>query len=109
VFALPEHAPKVKIIDGTEQGLNQLQQCGYLLGVLSNGSAKSLQRDLEHLFNYFTFKVTEAKKPDPSLFLIALEKVGIPPRETIYVGDAVSDIALAKRVLPYFYLATNSY
>lgn len=58
----------------------------------------SLERDVGHLFTYFKFKIAEAQKPDPSIFLSTLDQYKIDPRSTIYVGDAVSDIVMAKKV-----------
>lgn len=42
------------------------------------------------------------EKPDPRIFAIALERVGLEPREVIYVGDTADDVqgALAAGLCP---------
>lgn len=38
----------------------------------------------------------ELKKPDPGIFHIALEKTGLKPHETVYIGDTNEDVEGAK-------------
>ena len=40
--------------------------------------------------------ISDANKPDTAVFLQALETLNIPPKSTLYVGDAVSDVEMAK-------------
>ena len=35
-------------------------------------------------------------KPDPALFLLACDKLGVKPENTLMVGDSQGDIAMAK-------------
>ena len=36
------------------------------------------------------------KKPDPALLLSVVERLGVPPGETLYVGDSATDVATAR-------------
>lgn len=78
-FGSPENKSLITLYEGTEDGLKVLREMKLGLGVLSNGSMKSLQRDLGDLFSYFKFVIAEANKPDPTIFLNELSKVGLRP------------------------------
>ena len=98
LFSLPEYKSQVKILPGSEDCLVYLSKI-YTLGVLSNGTKQSLERDMGHLLKYFKFTVTEAQKPSTKLFIENLNSLDILPSETVYIGDALSDVVLAKKVL----------
>ena len=72
--------------------LAQLQQAGFKLGVVSNRSKPYLEQ-LERLGlnDFFQLALAggevNAYKPEPELFQHALERLGVRPEETIYVGD----------------------
>ena len=52
---------------------------------------------LAHLFEVVVISgEVELKKPDPGIFHIALEKTGLKPHETVYVGDTNEDVEGAK-------------
>ncbi|KAJ9463163.1 Pyrophosphatase PpaX [Diplonema papillatum] len=94
-FSRRENHPLVTILPGVEEGIPALAK-RYTLGVLSNSTKESLQRDLGHLATHFSFMVCDAAKPDPAVYLDTLRKHAIDPEETAYVGDALSDVQLAK-------------
>jgi len=91
-----EAKDRILLVEGVEDRLKRVQARNYVLGVLSNGSQKALERDLGHLQKYFSLFVSEAKKPDATTYIKSLNSIGIKPPEAIYVGDAASDIVLAK-------------
>jgi len=68
----------------------------YKLGLLSNGSEAALKRDMGKLYEYFSFTVSEAEKPNTKVYLENLRNFGIDPQNTAYIGDAASDIVMAK-------------
>ena len=94
-FGREENRSHVTMLPGVEAGLERLAS-KYTLGVLSNSNESSLKRDLGHIAHYFKFIVSDANKPDPTVFLSQLAEHGMHPSEVFYVGDAVSDITLAK-------------
>ena len=90
--------------DDTLAVLLELQNSGYLLGLLSN-----VNRELEPLLRELgiqpyldvciTSKEVGAQKPHPSIFLAALERLGLKPYEALHVGDQYqSDVLGAKGV-----------
>jgi putative hydrolase of the HAD superfamily len=72
--------------------LERLRSAGMLLGVISNFEAW-LERLLVHLgvadlFDVQAISGVEGmEKPDPAIFLLALERAGVRPRDAVYVGD----------------------
>ena len=78
--------------DETLGSLERLKGKGYCLGVLTN-----LRRDMGQLCEdlklapYLDFCLTSAdvgaEKPDPTIFVAALEKAGVKPTEAVHVGD----------------------
>ena len=90
--------------DDAVPALKSLKKKGLKLGVISN-----LNRDMRPmvkkmgLSEYLDFCVTSkevgAEKPDPSVFLTALQKAGVEPKEAVHVGDQIfSDVEGARRV-----------
>lgn len=72
--------------------LRTLKELGLSLAVVSNWDAEleDLLRGL-HLLPYFDTVVSSAcvgyRKPDPVIFKLALEQLGVGPHEALHVGD----------------------
>ena len=72
--------------------LEQMKDQGMLLGVISNFEEwlEGLLSEWEvaHLFEVLVISGREGiEKPDPDIFRRALERTGLDPEESIYVGD----------------------
>lgn len=85
-----------KIYDDVVPCLDELEARGIRVAVVSNWDY-SLHRVL-HMFDvHRRFEVVLAsleegvEKPDPRFFRICLEKLGVPPEETVHVGDNPED------------------
>ena len=81
-----------QIIPGVEEFLLYCQSKGLLLGIISNASAageeilelSGLGRFMEEqIFSY----VEQLSKPDPRVYLLACDRLKIPPERTIYISD----------------------
>eukprot|EP01063_Lacrimia_lanifica_P021102 TRINITY_DN28353_c0_g1_i1.p1 TRINITY_DN28353_c0_g1~~TRINITY_DN28353_c0_g1_i1.p1 ORF type:complete len:245 (+),score=95.68 TRINITY_DN28353_c0_g1_i1:86-820(+) len=95
-FARDENKDLVTLLPGVADGLARLAGT-HRLAVLSNAPMVSIQRDLgPDLLRHFAFTIADAGKPDPAVLHSALADHGIPPERVAYVGDAVSDVALAQ-------------
>ena len=98
--------PTVELIEGAADMLDQLQAQGYRLSIISNAAySPFLGWTLEHvgLLHFFEQVVVSAevglRKPNPDIFQLTLDRMGLGPAETVYVGDDfVKDIAAAKKV-----------
>lgn len=92
--------------EGAAEVLAWLQSRGVRLGLISNTvwPADAHRRDLERygLLEYFDATLFSSEiglwKPDPRVFLRALDELGVGPHETVYIGDQLAeDVAGARR------------
>lgn len=73
--------------------LDKLRGRGLALGMITNGYTVLQMSNIEALGieSYFqTIMVSEQeglRKPDPQIFMTAMERLGVTPEESIYVGD----------------------
>jgi len=85
--------------------LAELSAAGIRLGMVSNGFGKFQMRNIEALRIKDYFKailISEwegLRKPDPAIFLRALQKLDTAPDQSLYIGDhPQNDIAAAQKV-----------
>jgi len=75
---------------------------GYQLAIVSNNSKASLDMGLKHLGleDAFQYVITKDDvknvKPSPEGLEKAMQLLGVQPHETLYVGDAITDIMAAR-------------
>ena len=81
-----------RIVDGVPEALERLRSLGLALAVVSNWDA-GLPEHLERagLAHWFAEVVTSAAegvaKPDPQIYALALERLGVDPVRALHVGD----------------------
>lgn len=84
-----------RILPGTRQALAELRSLGLALGVVSNSDGtirETLERlDLARHFDAIVdSRLVGFEKPDPRIFVHALEALGARPSTALYVGDLYS-------------------
>lgn len=93
--------------EGVRETMQRLRERGIMLGIISNTfwNGDMHDEDLRRfgLLEFFPLRIYSCDfglmKPRPEIFQHALNVIGVPPRETIYVGDRLnSDIEGARRV-----------
>ncbi|WP_456365391.1 TIGR02253 family HAD-type hydrolase [Thermococcus sp.] len=95
---------KLRVYPDTVPTLEWLKDEGYKLGVITSGPEyQRLKLELAGLSGYFDVIVTredvKAIKPEPKIFLHALEALNVRPGEALMVGDSLSqDVYGAKNV-----------
>lgn len=77
---------------GTLDALRRLRHAGVRLGVVSNSDGRAeealIAAGLRDLFEVVVDSaIAGVEKPDPRIFLGALDALGIAPEEALYVGD----------------------
>ncbi|MGE5657496.1 MAG: HAD family hydrolase [Actinomycetota bacterium] len=87
---------------GCLEVLQSLSEAGLKLGILSSARTQNVQAFVERhqLTPYIQLQMgvdgTGFFKPDPALFLLACQRLGVEPGVTLMVGDAAGDIEMAK-------------
>lgn len=85
-----------------EYALSRLKQDGYKLAVASNSIRQTVEVMLQQsaLIDYFEFYLSNQDvrigKPDPSIYIKAIEKLGLSPTECLIVEDNENGIKAAK-------------
>ena len=83
---------------GTEAVLDWLQDHGYAMAVASSTDIAKTRSHLEHagLLDRFSVAIggdmVKQTKPNPDIFLLAAEKLGVEPKDCIVVGDTPADV-----------------
>jgi HAD superfamily hydrolase (TIGR01549 family) len=87
-----EHNPENWVPEDVPSTLAALRSAGFRLAILSNRRQPCLE-ELETLGlgEYFDFALVagevSAWKPDPVIFRHALDRLGVPAAQTLYIGD----------------------
>jgi len=83
---------------GTEETLAKLKEKGYAMAVASSTEQAKTDSHLEHvdLRKWFSVAIggdmVKQTKPNPDIFLLAAEKLGVKPEECLVVGDTPADV-----------------
>lgn len=80
------------IVPGTPLALERLRAAGYRLGVVSNSDGRAAEAlaaaGLRGAFELVIDSgLVGVEKPDPAIFTLALERMGLTALEALYVGD----------------------
>lgn len=96
-------AQKFLAIDGAVELIDSLVEAGIKVGVGSSGPPENIHITLEKLGRaekmgaVVTAVDVKKGKPDPQVFLIAAERLGVPPARCAVVEDAVQGVEAANR------------
>jgi HAD superfamily hydrolase (TIGR01509 family) len=88
---------------GVARVVDEALQAGWALAVASTSAEESVRAVLEHavgadaaaFFDVFAGDVVPAKKPDPAIYLLALERMGLRPDDAIVVEDSRNGLLAA--------------
>ncbi|AFK21980.1 hydrolase related to 2-haloalkanoic acid dehalogenase [Pyrococcus sp. ST04] len=100
---LLRYPDRIEVFSGVPEVLDSLSR-KYILGVITSGPKyQELKLALTNLRKYFDVIITrdhvKAVKPDPKIFIAALEKAGVEAGESLMVGDNLEqDVLGAKGV-----------
>jgi phosphoglycolate phosphatase len=91
-------------LNGVKQVLLELDSRGILMGIVSNKYRYRIEAFLqrEHLEKLISvvvgFEDTPNPKPEPDGLLMAMNKMGKPRQQTVYIGDSLIDAETASRI-----------
>jgi len=98
--ALADLRPRPEILDLTRQA----RTAGIRAGVLSNswGTGDYDPYDgwnLDRLFDAVVISdQVGLRKPNPAIYLLTAEKIGVPPRECVFVDDTAANLPAAREL-----------
>ncbi len=89
------------LLPGALQVFQNLKQAGVLCGLISNDTNQGIQsflaiNNLEHLLPYTWSADNSPQKPDPLAVKSLCEMMGLNPSECALIGDADSDMNMAR-------------
>lgn len=94
---LVEHLTEVTPFAGLHSLLQQLQDMGLKLALLTGGNHRihdllAQQQIAHHFSSIVHFERTQRPKPDAEGFLLAAKECGVAPAEAVMVGDTIIDM-----------------
>ena len=96
VFQVFEDPSTWKLYPETEAVLRQLKAQGFELGIISNFDSRLFPvlrgLGIEQFFDTITISsLSQAAKPAPKIFHLALEKHAVDPEDAVHVGDSLKE------------------
>ena len=100
-FNSAEAGSLMTLFPNLESVLRLLKEKGYMLAIFTNSHRVSVERDvpatyLEKFSAIITLDDVKKRKPSGEGIVKAMAKIGTSPKNTYYVGDAVSDIIASR-------------
>ena len=92
-----------ELVEGAKQTIDDLQQKGYRLGIVSSGNGIRVAREIMNVGLESVFEVVvcheqmENRKPHPEGLETAMRLMNRSREESCYIGDAPEDIEMGKR------------
>lgn len=86
---------------------------GYRLHIITNGFQEVQEKKLrnanikEYFLNVIDSEMAGVKKPDPQIFLLALERAGVPAGRALMIGDSLEADILGARAVGFHTLHLN--
>ena len=106
----------VPAIKGAVETVKEIRESGLRIGAISGKIMFFIEKHLKEAgfnINWFeavvSFETTKKHKPDPEPLLHAISRLDVRPRETVYIGDSISDYECAKNAdVEYIAVLTGS-
>lgn len=101
-YQLEHHDRLTNAYDGIPEAVAALDAAGHRMGIVTSKVGFMAERALVHtgLARYMRCIIasdtTTRHKPDPEPALVALERLGVRPEETVFVGDSPYDMQAAR-------------
>ncbi len=105
----------VKKVEGGKEVLENLRQAGYLLALTTQNEAEMARTAMqwlgitEHFHTILTLSDISRKKPDPEIYLLAAQKLGVDPAECVVIEDSKNGVAAAKNADMYCVALQHDY
>lgn len=84
--------------DGLVELVEQLKERGWMTALCTGSSWNVVEKELEELGLQLAFDITTTgeeavlQKPDPEIFLLTAQKLGLDPEECLVIEDAIAGV-----------------
>jgi len=98
-----EYLPGIRPFPGVRALLERMREAGLRLAIATSSPTEELEPaiDLANIRDLLEKRTSadeaDSSKPDPDILHAALDQLGLPPEETVMLGDTPYDIAAAGR------------
>lgn len=106
---------KLPLRPGVKRLMKEANQAGVIIGVCTtsdekaaNAIAKLYLSDI-HFGVFLAGDVVGKKKPDPEIYLLAMQKTGLKPEECVVIEDSKNGLMAAKSAKMNTIITTNPY
>jgi HAD superfamily hydrolase (TIGR01509 family) len=92
---------EVKVRDGLVDLVGEIKNLGWQTGLATSSEWTVVERELEQLNLHLAFDTTTtgeevlAAKPDPEIYLLTAQKMGVEPSECVVLEDSVAGVESA--------------
>ncbi len=92
---------EVRVREGLVELVEFIKEQGWLTGLATGSNWNVVEQELEQLDMYLAFDVTTtgeevlAQKPDPEIYLLTAQKMGVAPAECVVMEDSVAGVTAA--------------
>ena len=106
---------KLPLRTGVKRLMTEAMNSGLILGVCTTANEKSANAIARGMLHDITFEfvlagdVVKKKKPDPEIYLLALEKTGLDAAQCIVIEDSRNGVLAAKKAGMHTVATTNIY
>ncbi len=89
---------EVRVREGMVEAVEKARELGWLTALCTGSSWNTVEEELEQLGLYLAFDITTtgeevlAQKPDPEIYILTAQKLGVDFRECLVVEDSVSGV-----------------
>lgn len=106
---------KLPLRPGVKRIMQEAMKAGLIVGICTTSNEKAAQAVAHKILKDIKFEfvlagdIVSKKKPDPEIYLLALEKTGLKPRECIVIEDSRNGVLAAKSAEMFIVATTNIY
>ncbi len=106
---------KLPLRPGIKRLMKEANQAGIIIGICTTSDEKAAKAISTKYLNDIKFgfilagDVVEKKKPDPAVYLLALQKSGLKPEECVVIEDSKNGLQAAKGAGIHTLVTTNPY
>ncbi len=96
-----EYSQSLSLREGIVELVSAIKEKGWLTALATGSNWDVVEKELEQLDMYLAFDVTTtgeevlAQKPDPEIYLLTSQKLGVDPEECVVIEDSLAGVQAA--------------